>query len=492
MLFKNQKIFVINARILAKRFQVNGLLNVPGNYWTDLAALGIKYIWLMGVWKIPDSSINKYCFEDGLIEEYKNALSNWTEKDVAGSPYAIEDYLINPSLGNSNEDLNLLKKKLNDLGLKLILDFIPNHFNAESQLLKTNPEIFLPGDEFLLEEDPKTFFRSSLVSKDIFAHGKDPNFEAWQDTAQVNYFSSEAKEFMKKRLHSVSKLCDGIRCDMAMLVRSEVFANTWKSLSFTTIQSGTEFWKDAIKKIKKSNPEFLFIAEAYWDMGWDLQQLGFDYTYDKRLYNRLIAGNVGEIRDHLRAEENYQHKLLRFIENHDEKRAAEILGKEKSKAAAVIISTIPGMSFYFDGQFSGKKIKLPIQLNREPYEETDESLSHFYERLMKISKTISFEGDNWRLLEVFPAWENNFSSENFLVWQITGIKKNFIVCVNYSDYTSQCRIFPELSLGNENLKFVDLLNGEEYIREIKDVKKNGLYVELPESGSHILSIESVN
>jgi glycosidase len=489
MRYKNEKIYEINARILIKKFQANTLCEIPDNYWQDLAELGIKYIWLMGVWKIPETSVLKYCFESGLVNEYKNALHNWTEKDVAGSPYAIEDYEINPCLGKSNEELMLLKKKLNELGLKLILDFIPNHFNAESPLLKTNPEIFLPGDEFLLEDDPKTFFRSPLVSTHILAHGKDPNFDAWQDTAQVNYFSREAKEFMKGRLLSVSKLCNGVRCDMAMLARSEVFANTWKRFAFTTRKSKSEFWKDAIGKIRKSNPKFLFIAEAYWNMEWDLQQLGFDYTYDKRLYDRLIEGNVNSIKDHFLAGADYQHKSLRFIENHDEKRALVTLGKEKSKAAAVLISTIPGISLFFEGQFTGKKIKLPVQLNREPYEETDEELQHFYEKLLSITKDFEHGEYEWNMLETFPAWEGNFTNSNFLAWQISGMNKNYIVCINYGEHTSQCRIKPHFNSNKDEIVFFDKLNNNEYTRETNDVKKNGLYVELCEYACHVFYME---
>ncbi len=485
MLLKNLAILEINPRLLQRRQSAASILDIQDSYWEKLSSLGINYIWLMGVWKIPESSIKKYCFEEGLVEEYKNALHNFNENDVAGSPYAIEDYKINPLFGESNETLLLLKKKLNSFGMKLILDFIPNHFNAESGLLKTNPDIFLKGTGYQFEENPRTFFRSPFNETKIFAHGKDPNFEAWQDTAQINIFSDEARQFLTDRLLETARLCDGVRCDMAMLVLKNVFDETWGKFPIDRHSAKSEFWKDIIGTVKNTFPEFLFIAEAYWDREWDLQQLGFDYTYDKRLYDRLIEGNVQNIKNHLKAEENFQKKSLRFIENHDEKRALEIFGKEKSEAAAVIISTIPGMRFYFDGQCTGKKIKLPVQLNREPYEIPDEELHGFYENLLGIVKEFEQDDYYWKMIETFPAWEGNYSNDNFLVWQIKSAKKNFVVCVNYSGYTSQCRIFPQTNPATKNIIFNDLLNKEQYTRATEDFVENGLYVELKAYNSHV-------
>ena len=78
----------------------------------------------------------------------------------------------------------------------------------------------------------------------------------------------------------------------------------------------------ATKTVREKNPGFLFMAEVYWDLEWTLQQQGFDYTYDKRLYDRLREGHAEPIREHFYAEPDYQVKLARFLENHDEPRAA--------------------------------------------------------------------------------------------------------------------------------------------------------------------------
>src|SRR5262249_7168221 len=93
------------------------------------------------------------------------------------------------------------------------------------------------------------------------------------------------------------------------------------------------------------------MAEVYWDLEWTLQQQGFDYCYDKRLNDRLKAGGVRPIHDHLLAGIDYQDKLARFLENHDEPRAAAEFSWPQHAAAAVITYLSPGLRFFHQGQF---------------------------------------------------------------------------------------------------------------------------------------------
>ena len=98
-----------------------------------------------------------------------------------------------------------------------------------------------------------------------------------------------------------------------------------------------------ISAVKKKHKGFLFVAEAYWDLEWELQQQGFDFCYDKKLYDRLEHSNAESIRLHLCADLSYQGKLVRFIENHDEPRAATSFPEAKQRAAALTMATLPGM-----------------------------------------------------------------------------------------------------------------------------------------------------
>ncbi|MCK9209700.1 MAG: alpha-amylase family glycosyl hydrolase [Ignavibacteriaceae bacterium] len=487
---KNPKLLEINVRLLVRRFDVEDkrakLPDIPFSYWKNLADLGIEIVWLMGVWETTSILIDRCCFEEYLIQSYNRTLKDWQRKDVIGSPYAIDKYEINPELG-TKEDLLQLKKTLNELNILLMLDFVPNHFSAETELLKTHPDIFLEATEEIISTDRHTFYRPIQQPQRIFAHGRDPFFPAWTDTIQLNYYNLNTRKFMTETLLSIAELCDGVRCDMAMLTLNNVFGNTWGGVinEYLHPKPHDEFWQPAIAAIKKDHPNFIFMAEAYWNLEWDLQQLGFDFTYDKKLLDRLKDGTPKNIYDHLRADLTFQQKSSRFLENHDEERAKHLLGMEKSLAAAVIISTIPGMRFFFDGQFEGKKIKLPVQLGREPMEIKNKTISNFYEKLFRIIKNEIFSLGNWELKEALPIWEKDHTNENLLTWLWTYNAQHCLVVVNYSNITSQGRIKINSESFQELVILTDLLNGKEYLRSANEVYYSGLFVELGSYQTHL-------
>lgn len=488
-MIKNPTIYEINTRVWIKQFGEDAKLkDVPAEYWQSLKNKGIDFIWLMGIWSTCKSTITKYCFEEGLVKNYKRALKDWKTDDVIGSPYAIDTYTISPKLGTSKDLVNL-KVQLNSIGLKLILDYIPNHFSADSILIETHPDIFLYTNEEYYQDDPHTFYKPENNKSNVFAHGRDPFFPAWQDTIQVNYFSLTAREFMINTLMSLTQYCDGIRCDMAMLALNNVFQNTWggvlSNMGFQKPED--EFWQVAVDLVKNVNPNFIFIGEVYWDLEFTLQKLGFDYTYDKKLTDRIRVGNVADIEDHLKADFEYQHKSVRFIENHDEQRSLTIFGKEKARAAATLISTLQGMKFYYDGQFEGKRTKLPMQLGREPKEPVSECIKSYYDKLLLIVKEEVFKSGSWKLLKPEPSWSDNDTYKNMLAWHWQLGEENRLVVINFSDVTSSCRL--KLSVANhpEDIVMSDLLSDEDYIRNRDDLISIGLYIELELFRCHIFA-----
>jgi glycosidase len=240
--------------------------------------------------------------------------------------------------------------------------------------------------------------------------------------------------------------------------------------------------------VKSKRDDFVFIAETYWDLEWQLQKLGFDFTYDKRLTDRLVAGDVNSIRDHFQAEEEYQNKSVRFLENHDEDRAIIKLGRERSLAAAVIMSTIPGVAFYFDGQCDGKKIKLPVQLGREPEEKQDEKIKEFYRNLFNITKAKIFRMGKWQLLETIPVSASDKSNENLLAWEWRLEDEIRIVVVNYNNSTARCRLKFDISSIQDEVVLKDLMNNNIYKRSLHEISEKGLFVELKSFNSHIFQV----
>lgn len=486
----NPSLLEINGRVWIKRFSgsqgQSTLSEIDSSYIDYLKKNSFDYLWLMGAWQNSEDHAEKYCLVDGLKHEYSEALPDWDNSDVIGSPYAIDEYVLNKRFGKK-DDLLKFKEQLNSAGIKLILDFVPNHFSAESNMIKLKPEIFLAGDDELLAEDPETFFTSNGK---VFAHGKDPYFAAWQDTIQVNYFSAATYEYLIGLLLELTDLCDGVRCDMAMLPLLDIFESTWISViqKMNLTRPSGEFWESAISQVKDKKSDFIFIAEAYWDLEYNLQQLGFDYTYDKRLTDRLRNDTPENINTHFLADRNYQAKSVRFLENHDEDRAVTALGLERSKAAAVIISTLPGMRFYHDGQFEGKSARLPVQLGREPEEKVINELPEYYELLLSISSREVCKYGEWRLLDVYQAGSDDFTNRNVLSWVWSNDNENLLVVVNYSAETSYCRIKVNIETAMEQIVLRDLLDNKSYSRSRDEIETNGLFIQLEKFQSHIFLI----
>lgn len=377
--------------------------NVPQAELERLAEYGFDAIWLMGVWQRSDKTCQLDRSDHQKSVWYRQALIDYSVEDVVGSPFAIYDYNVAARFGG-NAELASLRKRLKKLGMRLILDFVPNHLASDHPWTTTNPEYLIQGDQATLSEHPdRYFFTSSNSHSTVFAHGRD-RYYIWPDTVQVDYRNPAARHAMTEILLSVAEHCDGVRCDMAMLLIRNIFCEIWGG-EFILYKSEKEFWSEAICKVKEANPHFLMIAEAYWDLEYILQQQGFDYIYDKRLYDRLKDGKIAPIRDHLRnTNTDFQNHLVRFIENHDEERAIKTFGEDRSIAAALMILTLPGMRLLHEGQLEGRGLRLPVQLGRRSDESPKAKIELFYHQVLSIRhKDQVLLNGQWEWLEILPS-----------------------------------------------------------------------------------------
>jgi hypothetical protein len=287
---------------------------------------------------------------------------------------------------------------------------------------------------------------------------------------------------MIAELKKVAGLCDGVRCDMAMLVLPDIFERTWGIAS-------EPFWPKAIQSVHETNPEFLFMAEVYWDLEWILQQQGFDYTYDKRLYDRLRAQQARPVREHLMAEMDFQEKSARFLENHDEPRAAPTFPGDVHGASAVITYFTPGLRFFHQGQFEGRKKHIPVHLCRGPIEPVDVEIHDFYERLLEALKQTAVRDGAWQLLECQPAWDNNWTWDNFISFTWDGEFNRILGTVNFSPYQSQCYVqVPYPDLQGKIVRLEDLIGAVIYERYGDDLIHHGLYLDMPAWGYHLFNM----
>ncbi|MFL5772664.1 MAG: alpha-amylase family glycosyl hydrolase, partial [Flavisolibacter sp.] len=446
--------------------------DIPDSEIDTLVTSGFDWIWLLSVWQTGNEGLVFSRTNPHLRKEFRETLTDLKEADIQGSGFAITAYTVHQQLGG-DEALARLRKRLQDRGLKLMLDFVPNHTSIDHHWVKTHPEYYIRGTEALLKNEPENYRKINTGSTElILAHGRDPFFSGWADTLQLNYSKNDLQNALIKELIKISDQCDGIRCDMAMLVIPEVFENTWGLPC-------KSFWPEAILTVKEYNPHFTFMAEVYWDLEWKLQQLGFDYTYDKKLYDYLKSGHAKPVHDHLHAELNYQQKMARFLENHDEKRAAAEFPDDKHKAAAVISFLTPGLRFFHQGQFEGKKKKISPHLVRGPVELVNQDLQSFYKTLLNILQQPLFHLGKWKMADSSSAWNGNGSYENFVCfsWEIAQENKRVFVTVNYSSERSQCYVkLPFPGIKNKTIILRDLFSNIIYERDGDELLSNGLYL----------------
>ncbi len=444
-------------------------------------------IWCMGVWERSPKGRDIAINDKGLQKEYEKALRYYNTEDVIGSPYSVYYYHVSSQMGGS-EGLESFRNDLAERNISLILDYVPNHVAIDHLWTLEKSDVFIKGTLEDLMQKPFEYFS---VGKDIYANGRDPNFPSWTDTVQINAFSPEAREKAINTLLTIAKQCDGVRCDMAMLMTNKVFKKTWGDKAGT--EPEIEFWEVIIPAIKDKFPDFKFIAEVYWDMEWELIQQGFDFCYDKRLYERLANENAEKVLEHLQADWDYQKKLVRFIENHDEPRAVSVFGEEASKAAAMIALTLPGAKLIYEGQMRGYETKLPVQLGRNPTEDDNLDIMEFYEKLLKAIPGKEFNNGQWSLCKSLQVGEDNHSNKNIIAYQWWNDTKRRIIIVNYSLRFSKAHIQIEgINYGNSKWRFTDLITQAQYSYFGDNLSKNGLYVELNPWKGQIFKIEKIN
>ena len=458
--------------------------DIPDNELDRLAEMGFDWIWFLSVWTTGELGRKISRENPEWRHDFEKTLSDLMEQDIAGSGFAITGYTVHPDLGG-DEALKRLRKRLQDRGLKLMLDFVPNHMGPDHPWVNDHPDYFVSGTADDLEKNPQNYTRVKKGRNDlILAYGRDPYFAGWPDTLQLDYSNPATVKAMNKELLRISDQCDGVRCDMAMLILPAVFEKTWG-------RPAQPFWTDVTKNVREKYPEFLFMAEVYWDLEWTLQQHGFDYAYDKRLYDRLCEGDARPIREHFHAGLDYQDKLARFLENHDEPRAAATFDKKNHEAAAVITFLSPGLKFFHQGQFAGRKKRISPHLVRAPLEPLNTDLQKFYDSLLNVMMKPIFKNGNWSLLECRPAWNGNNSWDNFLVFAWEAVESNrMLVCVNYSSNSGQCYVrLPFPDLADKPWRLEDLMSEIIYDRDGNDLLRSGLYLDLPAWNYHVFEVK---
>ncbi len=314
-------------------------------YWKGL---GVHYVWYTGI-----------------IRHASASSGEKVVKGDAGSPYAITDYYdVNPYLADDPaarmDEFRDLVERTHAAGLKVIIDFVPNHVARENVNLgkeddKTvhwapeNDFFYYPGEELKLPVD--CGFKEAPAKASGNAFTSAPDINDWWETVRINYCDFHTRTW-DKMLDIVrfwaGKGVDGFRCDMVEMVPPP-------------------FMKWLIERIKAEFPEVIFIAEVYQKEKYRMyvEEVGFDFLYDKcGLYDTLRAVScsgasaTGITRDWQFLGDLQPH-MLNFLENHDEQRLASdfFLGSPSRGYAALAVSallnTAPFMLYF--GQEMGER-----------------------------------------------------------------------------------------------------------------------------------------
>jgi hypothetical protein len=456
------------------------LASVPAPEWDLVVPEGTSVVWLMGVWARSPRGREIALSNPGLRASWSSALPDWTDADVVGSPYCITDYTPASAFGGW-PGLDSARAELRARGALLMVDWVPNHVGPDSPWLRSAPEAFVRGTAEDLARSPEAFVD---VDGTVFANGKGPYFAPWHDVVQVDAFAPSLRTLAARALSRIAEHADVVRCDMAMLMLDDVVQATWGERVGAPPEVG--YWTEMIAAARAVNPAFRFVAEAYWDREWDLQQVGFDYCYDKRLYDRLAQGDVAPVRGHLGADPAYQSRLVRFLENHDEPRASRTFSPPaRVKAAAVTVATLPGLTLWHDGQADGREIFVPVFLGRRADEPRDAALATWYHDLWAAAPRV--RAGVWARREV-TGWPDNDSAEALVAWTWTAGDALSLVVVNLAAHDADGVVHVgHAPAAGRRWRLDDLLDGATYERTGNDLADGGLYVARAAWGAHVFT-----
>jgi glycosidase len=484
-------LYQINTRVwltelshaLGKRATLD---DIPDAELDRLAGLGFDWIWFLSVWQTGPAAQAISRANPEWRREFAATLPDLKDEDIAGSGFAIQSYTVHRDLGG-DATLARLRKRLQQRGLKLMLDFVPNHMAPDHSWVDEHPDYFVHASESDLARALQNYCRVQVKDGPlVLAYGRDPYFDGWPDTLQLNYGKPYLQQAMIGELERIAGQCDGVRCDMAMLVLPAVFERTWG------IRADL-FWPKAIESVRRQHPHFRFMAEVYWDLEWTMLQQGFDYAYDKRLYDRLREGHARPVREHLHAGLDYQDKLARFLENHDEPRAAATFTPGMHKAAAIMTYLSPGLRFFHQGQFEGRRKRISPHLVRAPQEPVDAVLQRFYAHLFAVLRQPVFREGAWSLLECVPAWEGNWTWDCFIAssWQGDNGERRIVV-INFAGNDSQCYVrIPFADVTGRAILLNDLMGSVRYERDGHDLVSRGLYLDMPPWSYHVFEVAAL-
>ncbi len=435
---------------------------------------GFTWLYLHGVWRTGERS-RQAARQDHALQAYlARVMPDHQPDDVVGWGLAPAGVEVDPALGGA-ASLARLRARCRAAGVSLMLDFVPSQVGLDHPWATERPEYLVRGTVQDHAHNPQAWVR---IGDQVYAHGRDPFFAPWRDTLQLDYSNPEVQAAMIGVAKQIAGMCDGLRCDVAMLLLPDVFESTWG-------RRMEPFWPRCLAEVRHEHPGTIFMAEVYWNREYELQQAGFDFTYDKILYDRLLIGEAEAIRGHLRAAPDYQEHCVRFLENHVEQRAAtRFSNAEHYRGALFICGMIPGMLLLHDGQERGLTLHTPLQLRRRPPEPGSPAHAAAFRDLLELLGEPARQHGRWRLLEPLDQGGRSLIA---CWWQHQG-HAGLLVVVNAGWAPSTGRLDPG-ALADRDILLADCLTpGDPVVFAADRLREHGLEFSLPAWGTRAFRV----
>ncbi len=184
---KYPSLFQINTRVRLSELSASldrpaTLDDITDAELDQLAHDGFDLVWFLGVWQTGEAARRVSASNPEWLAEYQRLLPDFQENDVSGSCFAVSDYHVHTDFGG-DDALARLRERLHKRGLRLVLDFVPNHVAPDHHWVNEHPDFFVEGTPEQLIAEPQNYQRFDMANRSrILAYGRDPYFAGWSDT----------------------------------------------------------------------------------------------------------------------------------------------------------------------------------------------------------------------------------------------------------------------------------------------------------------------
>ena len=198
--------------------------SVPEAEWDAIARFGFDAVWFMGVWERSPAGIAIANQNENLLDDFRRALPDFKPEDNVGSPYCVRRYVVDAHLGGA-EGLADCQARARETRHEAASGFRAQPCCAGSPVGHRAHRVLHSRDSATM---PGTTRPPTLRYKEAFyACGRDPYFPPWPDVLQLNAFEPGLRQAVIETVSGIAAQCDGVRCDMAMLLLNQIFERTW-------------------------------------------------------------------------------------------------------------------------------------------------------------------------------------------------------------------------------------------------------------------------